>query len=292
MTDIDQVISALVKSRGAMGKQLRRAADYVLENPDRVATQSMRRLAADAGVTAPTMSRVAKTVGFSSYEDFRNLYRNGYHQIAHNFGDRALKLQGLHGESDGHMLWQSLLEANNAHLQLLLEGTRGLQIEKAASAILSARRVFVTGMQSSFAFATYLHYIGGLAFPNWTLISGRGSTLADETSALSDKDVVIVISFAPYARDAVRLAELAVQRGASVIAITDELTSPLAALADDLFVVPSDSPQYFSSYVATTALIEALVANLVSQSGEEVVDRIKNIEATRETFSDYWSEDN
>ncbi|MGI9364790.1 MAG: MurR/RpiR family transcriptional regulator, partial [Rhizobiaceae bacterium] len=103
-------------------------------------------------------------------------------------------------------------------------------------------------------------------------------------------DAIIVISFAPYACDAVRLVELAKLRGAVVLAITDNLTSPLAARSDQLFIVPSKSPQYFSSYVATTILIEALVAHLVSQSGEEVVKRIANTEATRDVFSDYWSE--
>ncbi len=287
MTELDLAISTLVKARESLGKQLRRATEYVLENPDRVATQSMRTLATDAGVTAPTMSRVAKTAGFGRYEDFRNLYRDGYHQIARDFGKRAQELQDHHDDE----LWPSLLRANSQHLQLLFETTRPAQLEAATSEFLVARKVFVAGMQSSYAFATYLHYIGRLAFPNWTLITGRGSTLVDETAILAKGDVIVIISFAPYARDAVRLAELARLRGALVLAITDELTSPLAARSDHLFIVPSESPQYFSSYVATTALIEALVAHLVSQSGEEVVNRIANTEATRDVFSDYWSEE-
>jgi DNA-binding MurR/RpiR family transcriptional regulator len=288
MSDIERVIADLTRSHPNMSPKLKRAAEFVLKNPSLVAMYSMRRVASEAGVTPPTMLRMIKTIGFDGYEDFRDFYRKGYHLIAGNFGDRARKLQLRKDGGREKNLWSDLIHANNAHLQQLIDTVRPAHLKRAAKRLLGANRVYVVGMLSSYSFATYLHYVARLALPNWYLLSGRGNMLADEISTLNAKDAVIVIGFAPYAVDTVRLAKLARQRKASVVAITDDLTSPLAGQADDIFVAPNDSPQFFGSFVGTVALIEALIAYMVNQGGKNLVENIAAVEGTREVFREYW----
>jgi DNA-binding MurR/RpiR family transcriptional regulator len=272
-----------------MSPQLKRAAEFVLKNPSLVAMHSMRRVASEAGVTPPTMLRMVKTIGFDGYENFRDFYRKGYHLIAGDFGDRARKLQLRKDGGETESLWSDLIHANNAHLQQLVDTIRPARFKRAAKRLLRANRVYVAGMLSSYSFATYLHYVARLALPNWHLLSARGNMLADEVATLTARDALIAIGFSPYAADTVRLAKLARQRKASVIAITDGLTSPLAAQADEVFVAPNDSPQFFGSFVATVALIEALVAYVVNQGGRDLVENIATVEGTREVFKEYWS---
>jgi len=288
MTDIEKIIQDLTKAHPTMSPQLKRVAEHVLKNPSLVAMHSMRRVASEAGVTPPTLLRMAKTVGFDRYEDFRDVYRNGYHILIGDFGDRARKLQLRKDRNRAHTLWSDLVDANNAHLQQLMDTVRPAILKRAAKRLLKARRVYVIGMLSSYSFATYLHYVARLALPNWYLVSARGSMLADEIATLSQKDAVIAIGFSPYAVDTVRLAKLARGRKASVVAITDSLTSPLAGQADDVFVAPNDSPQFFGSFVATVALIEALIAYVVNQGGEGLVENIALVEGTRDVFREYW----
>ena len=288
MTNIETIIERLTRAHADMSREVKRATAYVLKNPAKVATHSMRRVSKEAGVTPPTMSRMVKFIGFDSYETFRDVYRNEYHYIAGNFGDRARDLQSRTNGDLEESLWSDLVEANHAHLSYLTSSVRPVSLKRAAERLLAARRVYVMGMLSSYSLASYLHYIARLALPNWHLLSARGSMLADEVASLSDKDAVIVIGFAPYARDTVCLAELARKRNASVIAITDELTSPLVGCADNAFVAPNDSPQYFGSYVATVVVMEALVAYVVSLGGSCVLLNIAKIEGTREVFNEYW----
>jgi DNA-binding MurR/RpiR family transcriptional regulator len=289
MSDIEKVIVDLTRSHAGMSPQLKKAAEFVLKNPSLVAMHSMRRVASEAGVTPPTMLRMVKAIGFDGYEDFREYYRKGYHLIAGDFGDRARKLQLRKEGDEAGSLWSALIHANNAHLQQLVDTIRPEHFKKTAKRLLRARRVYVAGMLSSHAFAGYLHYVARLAFPNWYLLSGRGNTLADEIATVDSKDAMIIIGFSPYSLDGVRAAKLARQRKASVIAITDGLVSPFAAEADDVFVAPNDSPQFFGSFVATVALIEALIAYVVSQGGQGVVDNIAKVEGLREMFREYWS---
>ncbi|MFN4140491.1 MurR/RpiR family transcriptional regulator [Aestuariivirga sp.] len=287
--DIREIIAELGRLRAGMSPQVRKAAEFVLRNPALTAMHSMRRVAEEAGVTPPTMLRMVKLLGFDGYEAFRDVYRQGYHLLMSDFGGRARKLQ-MRRDQD-MSLWSDLIEANNAHLQLLIDRVRPEDLHSAAARLLSSRRVFVVGMLSSFSFATYFHYVGRLALPNWHLLSASGSTLADEVATLGPRDTVIAIGFSPYALGTVQVAGLARERKAAVIAITDSASSPLAKSAGHVFVAPNDSPQFFGSFVATIALIEGLLAYIVNQGGEELVKNIAAIEGTREIFDEYWSAD-
>jgi DNA-binding MurR/RpiR family transcriptional regulator len=287
--DIREIIAELGRLRPQMSPQVRKAAEFVLRNPSLTTMHSMRRVAEEAGVTPPTMLRMVKLLGFSGYEAFRNVYRRGYHLLVSDFGVRARELQLRRHENDS--LWSDLIGANNAHLQELIDSVRPEDLQAAAARLLNARSVFVVGMLSSYSFATYLHYVGRLALPNWHLLSAGGSMLADESATLNRHDAVIAIGFSPYALGTVRVARLAKERKALVVAITDRESSPLARLASHVFLAPNDSPQFFGSFVATVALIEGLLAYIVNQGGEEIVKNIAATEGIREVFDEYWSPD-
>ena len=71
-------------------------------------------------------------------------------------------------------------------------------------------------------------------------------------------DVMIAISFAPYAEETALAAQLAVVRGARLIAITDSRMSPLAKEAAAALVVPESSTFGFRALTNTMALAQSL----------------------------------
>ncbi len=46
----------------------------MLEHPGDIATLSMRQVAANAGVSLPNFSRIAKALGFETYGELREIY--------------------------------------------------------------------------------------------------------------------------------------------------------------------------------------------------------------------------
>ena len=83
-------------------------------------------------------------------------------------------------------------------------------------------------------------------------------------------DVRVPISLPRYADDALRLTGYARSRGARVIAITDSLASPLAALADDTLLAPAQHPVLSSGTVAALLVIEALVSAVMLGTAGQV----------------------
>src|SRR5947208_15553615 len=71
----------IIKAFDTMSGQLQAGARYVLDRPKDVALLSMREQARQAGVQPATMTRLAKRLGLSGYDDLREIYaaavRNG-----------------------------------------------------------------------------------------------------------------------------------------------------------------------------------------------------------------------
>ena len=287
MTEIEQTIGNLTRAYPSLSPRVQQAAAFVLDHPSRVATRSMRGLAREAGVTPPTMVRMVKAIGFARYENFREIYRDGFGDIAPGYRDRVRDLQSRDAERRPAGLWRDLMTANQENLEILAATVQPETLTRAADRLLQARRVHVMGLLSSHSLAGYLHYVAGLALPDWNLVDSRGGMPAEEILRVGPKDAAMVIGFAPYAADTVRFAAVARARGAVVIVLTDALTSPLAAEADEAFIVPHESPQFFGSFVATLALIEALIAHVVQRGGAEVADNIAAVEALRKSLGHY-----
>ena len=83
-------------------------------------------------------------------------------------------------------------------------------------------------------------------------------------------------------------AEQIQNRGTFVIGITDKMSSPLCQHCDSIFIVSTETPQFFTSHAATLVLIESLVGLVVSYSDDSVSQRIASVEATGHKIGDYF----
>jgi DNA-binding MurR/RpiR family transcriptional regulator len=75
---------------------------------------------------------------------------------------------------------------------------------------------------------------------------------------LREGDVMIAISYAPYAEETLQATEFALARGARLIAITDSRMSPLGNDATVTLVISESSTFGFRSLTNTMALAQSL----------------------------------
>ncbi|WP_159180166.1 MurR/RpiR family transcriptional regulator, partial [Klebsiella pneumoniae] len=98
------------------------------------------------------------------------------------------------------------------------------------------------------------------------------------TRELTNRDCVLLTSFAPYSRESLDVLRAARQAGAKILAITDSPVSPLAQAADCTLLFSIDSPSFFPSVVSGMGLAECLLAMLVVRHGREAVSKIESAE--------------
>ena len=83
------VLDALAGQLDEMTPELRKAAAFVLENPNEVSVSSIREIAEAANVKPNTFVRMARSVGFGGYDEFREPFRGEIRQSRASFPDRA-----------------------------------------------------------------------------------------------------------------------------------------------------------------------------------------------------------
>jgi len=102
-----------------LSDRLRQAGEYVAAHPVDTATRSLRTVAQDSGLPPATFSRLARAIGYQSFEDLREAMRQKIGQRVNSFADRAERLQNAHeaGESG---FFEAHVGACQNNLQTLL----------------------------------------------------------------------------------------------------------------------------------------------------------------------------
>jgi DNA-binding MurR/RpiR family transcriptional regulator len=268
--------------------QLRRAADYVAAHPMDVASRSLRSISAASDLPPATYSRLAKALGFDGYEALRELCRQTVEQRADGFVDKAVKLGQGDATAAGIIARQTnAVIANIQTLQVQLDPAR---LDAAAKALGEARRVLLFGAYGSTGIVEYLAYLAQYRQDNWILSGRMGGALGASLADIGTGDVLLIVTKSPYARRSIAAAQLARTQGAQVIVITDSHSCPAMVHADFPFIVPSDSPQFFSSYAATLTLLESLMALVVSRDPNSSSERIRQVQARNNALEEFWTD--
>lgn len=286
----EQILNRLVDSYADLSPVLRRAAQYVLDNPNQIGIDSMRQLAAAADVTPNTLVRMAKALGFQGYEEFRQPFRDVLRKGVENFPDRARWLQSLAQGGSHGQLFGKMAAASLSNSEQLFSDTSAKEIKAAADLIVSSKTAHVFGMGSAHALAQNFWYVARMAFDNIVLVSKQGNAPIDDIAKIDGHDALLTMTFSPYRTEVVEATRFAKSKGASIIAITDSRASPVALEADHVFVVPTETPQFFMSIVAIAALMESLLAFMVAGAGPRVVANIDAFHQARYQTGIYWSE--
>ncbi len=280
----------LTRLRPDLPPQLQKAAGFLLENPARVATESMRSIAESSGVALPNFPRLAKAVGFEKYNDLREVYRR---QVrlggAQSYPARADRLQSSGKASGDEAVRASFRDAALANIENTYDGIDAKAIAAIAAKLLKKRRIHVAGLQASQPFAAYFDYVGGMISPDLKLLGGGRGLPADALVDMGRNDAMICLALQPCARATVVMAEQARQRGVFVLGITDSRAAPLAAVSSEVLLTPCESPLFFQSYIGAVAVLELLLGFMTLRAGPDAVKRIAQIEADRRDLGEYWS---
>ena len=280
----------LTRAYPKLPRQLKKCAAYILEHPIEVATLSMRRVAANADVPPSTLHRLARALDFSTYDEFRGLYRDTINRFSEGVSIKAGHLQEVAAGAPLDHAINAFQQAALSNIKTLFDHIDRDALNRAVAALSGARTVLVVGMHSSHAFANYLHYLAAMGFRNWHLLIRHNGELSYLVEALTPEDVVVAISIEPSSAGTIEVARRARDAGARVIGITDRRTSPLASRSDELLLFPVHSPSFFQSYVGAAVLAEVLAGMIVARGGQSVVDNIDNLERCRREMGEYWQE--
>ncbi len=268
----------LAQNYQSLSGRLREAGDFVAANPLDVATRSLRSVAQDANLAPATFSRLARDLGYESFEQIRDAMRIKISRRTGSFADRADRLH--HDHETGKLdFFRAHHRACQTNLSTLSDSIDTARLKLVTDKLHAARKVVVMGALGSRGIAEYMLYIARFLSDTWSMADGDGASIGSGLSGLSKDDALVIVTKPPFARKVIRAAEVARKNGVFIAVITDSHACPALRHADVPLIVKSESPHFYSSYVATVFLIETIVGMLAAKAWPEAQRRITEIES-------------
>ena len=264
----------------------RRAAKLILQRPEDIAWKSMRRLAGAAGVSPPTMLRLAERLGHGNWEEFRNVCRRD--GLDFSFVSRARAFHDKMDDDSQSPSAQTLTAASQG-LQALAETLDQEMLDQAAEEMVKADLLVIFGMRSSRAVARVLYTATQLFRSRVVLADIAGDTFLDSLAELTRTSTAICIGSRPYSTCSVQALDFAKSTGATTICLSDDRRSLVAKRADIALVAPTGGVSVLPSIVPLTVLAEILVNTALRLAGEEGIKMVEERERVLFANNAYWS---
>jgi len=257
----------------------RRVARALLADYPSSGLRTVASLAEDAGVSAPSVVRFSVSLGFGSFRALQAALRDELR--SNNQGPLAKMPWSVTPGSESELLLSRAGTLVNRAMDSLA-AVPPTELESAIELLATpARPLVVFGGRFSGILARHLvTNLEQLRDRVRLMLDPFGTDMAQLVD-LNPKTVCVLFDFHRYQSSAIRFAELARLRGATIILVTDEKLSPAAAFADIVLPITVDAPSPFYSLVCGMLLSELLVVPVLQRLGERSEIRMSRWDAVR-----------
>lgn len=282
------LLSLLETRASKFSKGQRRIADFIINHYDEAAFMTAAKLGDEVGVSESTVVRFATELGFEGYPQFQKalqeLIRSKLTIV------QRLDVTRARMRDDEVLRQVALSDINN--IRRTIEDLDDSIFYSAVDAIVNARQVYVFGAGSCKHLAGFLtHYLQLLVGKARRVTVASPSQICEQMIDLSPEDVVIGISFPRYSKISVQAMHYAQNKGATVIALTDSVLSPIAPYATNLLTAHSDMASVVDSLVAPLSVINALIVALSLRTMESTRTKLEELEQLWNSYEVYQSVD-
>ena len=246
----------------------RRVVQHMLDSMPQVAFASTIDMAEAAGVSQPTVTRIATALGFTGYAEFRNAARDA---VLSATPPAAVGAGSTSATTPG-----AALAHERQNLRTLEATISSDAMRRAVGLLADSRPLGVVGLRVSAALANYLGYLAQRIMPDVHVL--------DDASALDDgltqlhldgATTLLVFAMPRYPAATVRALVRARELGMTTIGVVDTPLVPFADLIDVRLVAPVGQDLVFDSHAAAVTLSIALLEGVAAQDARRTRTRLE-----------------
>ena len=258
-----------------LSKQQKKLGNFFKENPERAAFMTAARVAKEAGVSEATVVRFAASLGFSGYQAFLKAMR----EETKGKLNSIKRMQIVSEKFRQQDILKNVLKADVVQIEKTLEFIDNKEFQKAIDYLIGAKTVYILALRSSAALAHFMGFYFNMLFENVKVISGNSAEgITEKMIRISEKDVVVGISFPRYSASVVGALQFAKSKKANVIAITDNENSPIVKYSDCCLFAKSEMDSFADSLVAPMSIINAIILAIGYRKKDELEQVFLDIE--------------
>ena len=265
-------------------KGQKRIAAFILDSYEKAAFMTASRLGKKVGVSESTVVRFAAELGYDGYPDMQKSLQ----KMIRNRLTSVQRIEVTNDRIGDQDLVSMVLQSDMEKIGLTLEELDRSAFDNAVKAIVSAKRIYIIGVRSSAAIASFLGFYFNLIFDNVVNVTaGTASEMFEHLLRVGEDDVVIGVSFPRYSSRTVQAMSFARDRKATTVAITDSEASPLAPICKYTLKARSDMASFGDSLVAPLSLVNALLVAVSRAKNDDLANTFQTLERIWEDYGVY-----
>lgn len=281
---MNDLITKIQSELPGFSKGQKQIARFILEHYDKAAFMTASRLGVTVGVSESTVVRFATELGYDGYPHLQRALQ----EMIRNKLTSVQRMEVAGDRMGGRDVLQTVLHADTDMIRVTLDEIDRDAFQGAVDALMGAKRIYILGVRSSSALASFLGFYFNLLFKNVTLVHTNSvSEIFEQVLRVGPGDVLFGISFPRYSKRTLSAMKYARDRGARVIALTDSQLSPLARVADHVLLARSDMASFVDSLVAPLSVINALIVAVGMSRRDEIEQTFNKLERIWEEYDVY-----
>ena len=249
---LDQLMTQIEQQHASMPKRLREIGNFVLGHPEAIALSTLAELAAETDIATSAFVRFAQTLGFDGFSQMQALFRQ---QVRSSWPQYASRLSDM-ADVDPADHFEALSVSAVESINRLSNSVSMENLDAAVRQLTDAETIWFAAGGRARPVTVYMRYVlTKLGIRSQEFREAPAEAMR-EINLVGPRDVLLVVSFAPYGELTVKLAQEAAGRGIKVISITDTMVSPVAL--DTTLLVTEENIFGFRSLCATMNLAQYL----------------------------------
>lgn len=281
-------ISRINEKFNKMSKGHKKIALYIIDHYEQAAFMTAAKLGKAVGISESTVVRFAYALGYEGYPEFQEALA----EWVKNKLNTVQEIGEKYGNSTQSELLVSVLNSDMEKIRDTIDHVDPQAFETAVNIILNAKQVYLIGVRSCKPLAEFLYFYLNMIRGGVILLgSTNTSEIFEQMLRIDEKDAIIGISFPRYSMRTLKAMELANDRNAKVITITDTIHSPMCLYSSCNLMARSDMVSIVDSLVAPLSLINALVIALCLKRPNDVRKNLENLEYIWDNYQVYLKDE-
>lgn len=264
-----------------MSKGHKAIANYIRDSYDTAVFMTAAKIGEEIGISESTVVRFASSLGYDGFPDFqRNLA-----VWVKNKLNTVQKVGAKYGNSSQSEIIDSIMKGDIEKINDTLKDIDADSFEAAVDALLEAKHVYILGIRSCAPLAQFLaFYLNMVRQDVICITTTSASETFEQMIRINEEDAFVGISFPRYSMRTLKALEMASDRNAKVITLTDSSHSPMCMYSNINLLARSDMVSIVDSLVAPLSVINALVVAFCLKAPETIKENLSTLE---NVWSDY-----
>lgn len=263
----------------------RAIAHHILSHSATLAYETASSLAEKVGVSAITVGRYARTLGYPHFKALKNDLKDSVREISpwlvgHDL-ERFVDSGNPSGEFDPSLEreFQSLIEVYRI--------AKTPEWESVVSLLSQSETVFVAGFQTERGIGMLLAHHLQFMRDGVRLVDTTAGNYAEIFASNQPNSCLVVIDIRRYSRQSHLISEYASREGIPLVVLSDTFCDWAAGFTPHVISVPTQTGMFWSSPVALVCAVNLLVNSVIKAIGTDIEPRLQRLSQLHQTFTGY-----